>query len=99
MVYDLSCPVEFAFGVDLKDGLMSLLSWFIICATHTNFPHLKKMDLERQKAILRYNSHKCSKGHVHLYLGVNNLLDIDYENSYGYPQEGRFIYGGVVFNN
>jgi len=35
------------------------------------------------------------KGKADLYLGVDNLFDVDYETSYGFPQAGRFIYGGV----
>lgn len=30
-----------------------------------------------------------------LYFGVNNLFDENYETSYGFPQSGRFIYGGA----
>ncbi|ABK99156.1 TonB-dependent receptor plug domain-containing protein [Pelobacter propionicus] len=29
------------------------------------------------------------------YFGVNNIFDENYETSYGYPQAGRFIYGGI----
>ena len=35
------------------------------------------------------------KGKADLYLGVDNLFDVDYETNYGFPQAGRFIYGGV----
>ena len=30
-----------------------------------------------------------------LYLGADNLLDEDYEESYGFPQAGRMVYGGL----
>jgi len=38
-------------------------------------------------------------GLLHVFVGVNNLFDEDYEESYGYPQEGRFVYAGgkIVF--
>ena len=36
------------------------------------------------------------KNRVNLYVGVDNLFDVDYETSYGFPQAGRFIYGGVT---
>jgi len=36
------------------------------------------------------------KNKVNLYVGVDNLFDVDYETSYGFPQAGRFIYGGVT---
>jgi len=35
------------------------------------------------------------KGRLRLYLGADNLFDEDYEQSYGFPQAGRFIYGGI----
>jgi vitamin B12 transporter len=38
------------------------------------------------------------KNKVNLYVGVDNLFDTDYETSYGFPQAGRFIYGGVQVN-
>jgi len=31
---------------------------------------------------------------LELELGVDNLLDENYEQSYGLPQEGRVAYGG-----
>ena len=36
------------------------------------------------------------KGRLRVYLGLDNVLDEDYEESYGFPQAGRFIYGGVT---
>lgn len=32
---------------------------------------------------------------VALYIGADNLLDANYEESYGLPQQGRFVYGGI----
>jgi len=34
------------------------------------------------------------KERVTLYVGANNLFDENYETSYGFPQPGRFVYGG-----
>lgn len=34
-------------------------------------------------------------GSVRLYVGVDNLFDHDYEESYGLPREGRLFYGGI----
>lgn len=34
---------------------------------------------------------------VELYAGVDNLFDKDYEESYGLPQPGRTIYGGIEY--
>ena len=40
-------------------------------------------------------SQKVLKDKVTLYCGVDNLLDENYEQSYGLPQAGRYIYGGI----
>lgn len=40
-------------------------------------------------------SQRFLKNRLNVYFGVNNIFDDNYETSYGYPQEGRFIYGGV----
>ena len=31
------------------------------------------------------------------YVGIDNLFDRNYETSYGFPQAGRYIYGGVEY--
>ena len=33
-----------------------------------------------------------------IYVGADNLLDEDYETSYGFPQAGRFAYMGLQLN-
>jgi len=38
------------------------------------------------------------KNDLDLYIGVNNLLDEDYEQSYGLPQDGQTFYGGINFS-
>jgi vitamin B12 transporter len=35
--------------------------------------------------------------HLDLYVGVRNLLDENYYETYGYPQPGRMIYGGMTY--
>lgn len=34
---------------------------------------------------------------LNLYVGIKNLFDKDYVESYGFPQAGRFVYGGMEF--
>ena len=36
---------------------------------------------------------------VSVYLGVDNLLDEAYEESYGFPQAGRLVYLGLDWRN
>jgi outer membrane receptor protein involved in Fe transport len=38
---------------------------------------------------------KLLEGKMNLYVGADNLFDENYETSYGFPQPGRFIYGGI----
>jgi outer membrane cobalamin receptor len=40
---------------------------------------------------------KLYKDSLSLYLGVDNLFNKDYEQSYGIPRPGRFIFGGVEY--
>jgi outer membrane cobalamin receptor len=35
------------------------------------------------------------KDRLHVYVGVDNLFDLDYEEAYGYPREGRNLYAGA----
>ena len=37
------------------------------------------------------------KNRIHLYVGVDNLLDDDYNEGIGYPAPGRYLYGGCKF--
>jgi outer membrane cobalamin receptor len=39
-------------------------------------------------------SQRLVRDKLTLYLGASNLLDQYYETSYGFPQAGRFVYGG-----
>jgi outer membrane cobalamin receptor len=38
---------------------------------------------------------KLVRDQFYVYAGVNNLFDKDYEESYGFPQAGRMVYGGL----
>lgn len=40
---------------------------------------------------------KLLKDRLSVYIGVDNLFDENYETSYGFPQPGRFIFGGLEF--
>jgi outer membrane cobalamin receptor len=37
-------------------------------------------------------------GKLDVYLAADNIFDEDYEQSYGLPQAGRFIYGGITLS-
>jgi vitamin B12 transporter len=40
---------------------------------------------------------KLYKDRLNLFVGVDNALNKDYEQSYGVPRPGRFIYGGIEY--
>ena len=42
-------------------------------------------------------SQKLYRDRLTVYLGVDNLLDKDYEDTYGIPRPGRFVYGGLEY--
>jgi outer membrane receptor protein involved in Fe transport len=37
------------------------------------------------------------KDKINLYIGADNIFNKDYEQSYGIPRPGRFIYGGIEY--
>ncbi len=39
----------------------------------------------------------AAKGAIDLYLGIDNVFDEDYEQSYGFPLAGRTFYGGATW--
>jgi vitamin B12 transporter len=39
----------------------------------------------------------AANGAIDLYVGVDNVFDEDYEQSYGFPQPGRTFYGGATW--
>jgi vitamin B12 transporter len=40
---------------------------------------------------------KLLKDKLSVYIGADNLFDENYETSYGFPQRGRFVFGGLEF--
>ena len=42
-------------------------------------------------------SQKLYHDRISLYVGADNLFNFDYEDSYGIPRPGRFIYGGFEY--
>ena len=40
-------------------------------------------------------SQRLLRDRLTLYVGGTNVFDVHYETSYGFPQAGRFVYGGV----
>lgn len=66
------------------------------------FYYTKKAPLQKEKlgdyslVNLKLSQSFCKDKWV-AYVGADNLLDKDYEEAYGYPQAGRFVYAGLEY--
>ncbi|MEW6584587.1 MAG: TonB-dependent receptor [Nitrospirota bacterium] len=56
---------------------------------------VQKRDLNDYSVVNLKLDQELFKGLLRVYVGADNVLDEDYEQSYGFPQAGRFIYGGL----
>jgi vitamin B12 transporter len=65
--------------------------------TKNNVTPVQKARLNDYTVVNLKLSQTVLKGKATLYVGANNLFDENYETSYGFPQAGRFLYGGVEF--
>jgi outer membrane cobalamin receptor len=65
--------------------------------TYSNTLPLQKVRLNDIAVVDLKVEQALFKGFMRVYLRVENLFDANYEESYGYPQAGRLIYGGVSF--
>ena len=65
--------------------------------TKNNVTPVQKAKLNDYTLVNLKLSQKVWDNRATLYIGVSNLFDVNYETSYGFPQAGRFIYGGAEF--
>ncbi len=65
--------------------------------TKNNVTHVQKAKLNDYTLVNVKLNQRFLDNKVTLYVGVNNIFDDNYETSYGFPQAGRFIFGGVEF--
>ena len=65
--------------------------------TKNNVSPVQKAKLNDYTLVNLKLSQKLPDYKATLYVGADNLFDTNYETSYGLPQAGRFIYGGVEF--
>ncbi len=86
---------------DFDCGLSSYASLLYVGSqyfyTKNNVSPVQKAKLTDYSLVNLKLSQKVLDNKATIYFGVNNLFDENYETSYGFPQAGRFIYGGVEF--
>lgn len=83
----------FDFGLTAYLNIMHLKGQF----TYTRNAPTLKAEFNDYTVVCVKVSQAILKDTLSLYVGADNLLDEDYEESYGFPQEGRYLYGGFEF--
>jgi outer membrane cobalamin receptor len=86
---------------DFDAGLTPYISLLHVanqyCYTKNNVTPVQKAKLNDFTLVAVRLSQKIWDNKSTIFIGVNNLFDTNYETSYGFPQSGRYIYGGVEF--
>lgn len=82
---------SFTFGLSAYMNVLHVADQVLYSRTSP----LKKKDLDDYTLVALKFDQELFNGLLRLYIGADNVFDVDYEESYGFPQAGRFIYGGV----
>jgi outer membrane cobalamin receptor len=62
--------------------------------TKPSYLPVLKMQLQDVALLDVKLSQRVGRERLTLYVGAKNVLDANYESAYGFPQAGRFVYGG-----
>lgn len=91
----LEAKYDFDFGLTPYASMQYVGNQFFY--TKNNISPVQKLGLNDYVLVNLKLSQKLIKDKVTLYVGADNILDKNYETSYGFPQAGRYIYGGLEF--
>jgi outer membrane cobalamin receptor len=91
----LEAKYDFATGFSPYVSLLYIGNQYFY--TKNNVTPVQKARLNDYTVVNLKLSQRLMRGKATLYVGVDNLLDENFETSYGFPQAGRFLYGGVEF--
>jgi vitamin B12 transporter len=84
---------------DFDSGFSAYASYLFVGSqffyTKNGVTPMQRLQLDNYTLVNLKLSQKFYKDRLTVYLGVDNLFDRNYETAYGFPQAGRFIYGGV----
>lgn len=91
--------VTFEANYDFDFGFTPYLSFVYI---GNQYFYSKSAPYQKQKlndyALINLKfTQKLFKDKLSLYVGADNIFDKNYQTSYGYPQAGRFVYGGIEY--
>lgn len=82
---------DFPFGLSFYSSILHVADQYY----YTRNPPYIKAKLESHTLCNMKLNQRLFNDRINLYVGVNNVFDENYERSYGLPQAGRFVYGGV----
>jgi vitamin B12 transporter len=91
----LEAKYDFACGFSPYASLLYVGDQYLY--TKNNVTPVQKARLNDYTVVNFKLNQTILKGKATCYLGANNLFDENYETSYGFPQAGRFFYGGIEF--
>lgn len=91
----LEAKYSFDWGLTLYGSYLYVGDQY--CYTKNSYTPMMKMKMENYSIVDLKVSQQLFQDKLNLYIGARNLFDKNYETSYGYPQAGRFIYGGFEY--
>ena len=84
----LECSYAWSFGLSADASFMHVADqYYIAGAQSAKLNDYNLVDVKLMQRII--------KDRLYAYIGATNLLDEDYEQSYGFPQAGRIAYVGM----
>ncbi len=89
----LEATHDFAFGLQPYVSLAYVGNQYFY--TRNNVAPVEKRRLADYTLVDVKLSQRLLQDRLTIHVGATNLFDQNYESSYGFPQAGRFVYGGV----
>jgi len=95
---------KFAFvgRYDFDFGLTPFVSLVYVANSHVyskqQIATVTKADMADYTLVNLKLTQKLYKDNLQVYFGVDNLFNENYEQSYGVPRPGRFIFGGIEYH-
>jgi vitamin B12 transporter len=90
--FSFESKYSFAFGLSAYMNVMHIADQVYYSRTTP----VRKRNLDDYTLVNLKLDQAFLNGKLDVYLGADNIFDEDYEQSYGFPQAGRFIYGGIT---
>jgi outer membrane cobalamin receptor len=87
---------DFDFGLSPYVSVLYVANQYFY--SKTNAGTLMKGKLNNYSIVNAKVNQRLANTGINLYVGADNIFDTDYETSYGFPQAGRFLYGGISFS-